>query len=132
MGYYTKDTLMNKNKSVHMKKIALVMAGCCALVWLASFPASASKADGKKAKIIAKYDTNGDGIIDGDEKDAIRKDYAANPNGALKQFDKDHDGKLSDEEIAAIKLPGSKKKSRATNQPPAAVATGTNSANKDQ
>jgi Ca2+-binding EF-hand superfamily protein len=89
-----------------MKKLSLLTLGLCLLALTLPSSAFAGKADGKKAKLIAKYDKNGNGIIDGDEKDAIRKDYAANPNGELKEYDTDHDGKLSDEEIAAIK-PGS-------------------------
>jgi EF hand len=87
-----------------MKK--LMVAAACTLCALFTLPAFASKADGKKAKLIAKYDKNGNGVIDGDEREAIRKDYAANPNGALKAYDTNNDGKLTDEEIAAIK-PGS-------------------------
>ncbi len=65
----------------------------------------AAKADGPKARFFEKYDKNHNGKIDEDEKDAIRKDYAANPEGELKRFDKNHDGKLDDDEIAAIKPP---------------------------
>jgi hypothetical protein len=77
---------------------------------LATNTALADKASGPKAKFFAKYDKNHNGIIDEDEKDAIRKDYAANPDGDLKRFDKNKDGKLDDEEIAAIKPPSGKKK----------------------
>ena len=59
--------------------------------------------------LLAKYDKNQNGVVDADEKDAVRKDYAASPDGALKKFDKNADGKLDDEEIAAIKLPSEKK-----------------------
>jgi Ca2+-binding EF-hand superfamily protein len=94
-----------------MNKTVIFAAGLCVL-GLAAPPAGlASKADGKKAKIIAKYDKNGNGIIDGDEKEAIRKDYAANPNGELKAFDTNGDGKLDDDEIAAIK-PGAGSKDK--------------------
>lgn len=79
------------------------------LALFAPFSALASKDDGPKAKLMAKYDLNHNGIIDPDEAAAIRKDYAANPDGDLKHFDKDHDGKLSDEEIAAM-VPKSGKK----------------------
>src|SRR4051794_6216691 len=57
----------------------------------------------KPGKILKQYDTNGNGIIDGTEVDAIRKDYTANPSGPLKQFDLNANGKLDDDEIAAIK-----------------------------
>ena len=70
----------------------------------------AEKANGPKAKFFAKYDKNKNGKIDDDEKEAIRKDFAANPEGDLKHFDKNKDGKLDDEEIAAIKPPEGKKK----------------------
>ena len=97
-------------------KLRFVLAGVLAMGLAASHPAFAAKADGKKAKklaaLIAKYDKDGNGVIDGDERDALRKDFAANPTGELAEFDTDHDGKLSDEEIAAIKMPaaGGKKK----------------------
>ena len=93
-----------------MKRALLIAAAIAAFGSVPLTDASAAKADGKKAKLIAKYDKNGNGIIDGEEKEALRKDFAANPKGELKAFDKDGDGKLSDEEIAAIK-PGSGAKS---------------------
>ena len=64
----------------------------------------------KPGKIVRMYDTNGNGIIDGAEIDAVRKAYEADLNGPLKQFDTDNDGKLSDSEIAAMKAKGGKKK----------------------
>ena len=103
---YLKSGMKKQHEMKAMKKLLVAMI-VASLGCLAAAPnALAAKADGKKAKLIAKYDKNGNGIIDGEEKDAIRKDYAANPNGELKAYDKDGDGKLSDEEIAAIK-PGS-------------------------
>jgi len=48
--------------------------------------------------------------------DAIRKDYAADPNGPLKEFDTNGDGKLSDEEIAAIQPGSGSKKKQAIQQ----------------
>jgi len=79
------------------------------LLGLTASPAVAAKADGPKAKFFAKYDTNHNGVIDESEKEAIRKDYAANPEGELKRFDKNKDGKLDDEEIDTITPPGRKK-----------------------
>jgi len=82
---------------------------------LLAIPGSAAekkggKENGPKAKFFAKYDTNHNGVIDPDEKAAIRKGYAAAPDGDLKRFDTNKDGKLDDEEIAAIKPPSGKKK----------------------
>jgi hypothetical protein len=63
----------------------------------------AAKADGKKAKLIAKYDESGNGIIDGAEMVAFRKAFAADTEGVLQGYDKDENGELSDEEIMGIK-----------------------------
>ena len=69
-------------------------------------PAFAAAGSGPKATIFAKYDTNKNGIIDGDEVAEVRKAFAAEPKGAFATYDKNNDGKLSDEEIAGIKPPG--------------------------
>jgi len=94
-----------------MKRLHIAMVGACLLGLLLPSTGMAAKADGKKAKLIAKYDTNGDGSLDADEMAALRKDVEADKDGALKSYDKDGDGKLSDEEIQAIK-PGSSGKSK--------------------
>lgn len=83
------------------------------LAWAGLPAAHAGKGDGPKARFFAKYDANKNGVIDGAEKDAVRKDYAADKNGDLKRFDTNQDGRLSDEELAAIKPPAGKKKSAA-------------------
>jgi Ca2+-binding EF-hand superfamily protein len=70
---------------------------------------SALAAEGPKAKIFAKYDTNKNGVLDGDEIEAVRKAYAAEPKGEFARYDANHDGKLDDKEIAEIKPPGAKK-----------------------
>jgi Ca2+-binding EF-hand superfamily protein len=95
-----------------MKRICIITATLCVLGFLASWTASAAKPegakgkkDGPKAKFFEKYDKNHNGLIDADEKEAIRKDFAEKPDGDLKRFDKNNDGKLDDEEIAAIKPP---------------------------
>src|SRR3954468_11367813 len=64
---------------------------------------------GPKARLFAKYDTNKNGVIDGDEIAVVRKAFAADPKGEFATYDKDADGKLSDEEIASIKPPGTNK-----------------------
>jgi hypothetical protein len=63
-------------------------------------------APGPKARIFAKYDTNKNGVIDGDEVAAVRKAFAADPKGEFARYDANADGKLDDAEIAEIKPPG--------------------------
>jgi Ca2+-binding EF-hand superfamily protein len=93
-----------------MKKIPLltaVIATVCTGAFLVA-PASAQSL-GPKARIFAKYDTNKNGVIDGDEIAAVRAAFAAEPKGQFATYDKNSDGKLSDEEVASIKPPGAKK-----------------------
>lgn len=68
-----------------------------------------AQSPGPKARIFAKYDTNKNGVIDGDEVAAVRKAFASEPKGEFAAYDQNHDGQLSDEEIAGIKPPGAKK-----------------------
>lgn len=89
-----------------MKKIPVLVA---ALGLLAVAPPGTAAAEGPKAKIFAKYDTNKNGIIDGDEIAVVRKAYAADPKGEFARYDLNHDGQLDDQEIAGIKPPGAKK-----------------------
>ncbi len=91
-----------------MKKLCFIALGACALCLVMPANVLAAKADGKKAKLFAKYDKNKNGILDADEKKAIQSDYAKDKTGELKAFDKDGDGKISEEEFAAFK-PGSGK-----------------------
>lgn len=93
-----------------MKHTATRILSLCLFACLLTSSALADKANGPKAKFFAKYDKNKNGKIDADEKAAIRKDFAADPEGDLKRFDKNKDGKLDDDEIAAIKPPEGKKK----------------------
>jgi hypothetical protein len=91
-------------------KMLLILLLSGVLLVLSNSPALAGKADGPKAKLFAKYDTNKNGVIDGSEKEALRKDFEADKEGALKRFDTNKNGKLDDDEIAAIKPPAGKKK----------------------
>lgn len=68
--------------------------------------ALAAAAPGPKARIFAQYDTNKNGVIDGDEIAAVRTAFAANPKGEFATYDRNQDGKLDDQEIAGIKPPG--------------------------
>ena len=83
---------------------------------LAITASAEAKKGGKKGKkgsadILATYDTNGNGRIDGDEVDALRKDFAAG-KPELKALDRNNDGTLSDDEIAAIGAKHGKKKKK--------------------
>lgn len=72
-------------------------------------PVGAFAAEGPKARIFTKYDSNKNGVIDGDEIAAVRKAFAADPKGEFATYDRNGDGKLDDAEVAAIKPPGAKK-----------------------
>jgi hypothetical protein len=108
-----------------MKKLALLAATAGLLVLLAPTSAFAQKALGPKGRLFAKYDTNKNGVIDGDEIIAMQKDFAADPNGELKRYDTNNDGKLSAEEIAAIKPPGSGNKKSGDKKAKTATADAT-------
>jgi hypothetical protein len=97
------------------KSLLLLLAG--ALLTLASpTVAQAAKDPDKKAAkqaikaVLAQYDTNKNGVIDGDEVEAVRKAYEADKDGPLKRFDINNDGKLDDTEIAAIHKKAKKNK----------------------
>jgi hypothetical protein len=92
-----------------MKNFRSFTGGLCLLALLTPALLSAAKADGPKARVMAKYDTNKNGVIDGDEIAAVRAAFAAEPAGDLKKYDANKDGKLDDAEIALIKGPGGKK-----------------------
>lgn len=55
------------------------------------------------SSVMAKYDKNGNGILDDTEKEAIRAALEKDPD--LKAFDKNSDGKFDDAELAAIAKP---------------------------
>ena len=94
-----------------MKKTWIITA-------LLALAISAPSAFAKKPKpgapagggVFAKYDKNGNGTIDGDEKEAIKKAFGTDPD--LKKYDTNGDGKLDDNEIAAIKPDNMKKKKK--------------------
>jgi hypothetical protein len=71
---------------------------------------AAGAGTGPKARLFAQYDTNKNGVIDGDEVAAVRKALADDPRGPLGRYDSNSDGKLDDAEIAGIKPPGAGQK----------------------
>lgn len=71
-------------------------------------PAQAAKgAKGKKGanpgRVLARFDRDHNGTIDGQEVAHVQAVYAA-----LATLDTDHNGQLSDSEIAAAKIPAAK------------------------
>ena len=95
-------------KSIRTLTLAIALAALA--VPATSFAGKGGKADKGTNKMLRQYDTNGNGVIDGDEIAAVRKAFDADKTGPLKQFDTDADGKLSDSEIAAIKIHAKKAK----------------------
>lgn len=89
-----------------MKKTPLLAACLTTLALIAPSVLSAGAAPGPKARIFAEFDTNKNGVIDGDEVAAVRQAFAAHPKGQFASYDKNADGKLDDAEIAGIKPPG--------------------------
>jgi hypothetical protein len=106
-----------------MKNLRLLPFSIGVVLLLVPAAAFAARADGPKAKTMAKYDLNHDGKLDETERAAIRHDLANAPTGGLKHFDADGDGKLSDDEIAQI-IPGSGKKSDRTKKAGAETKSG--------
>jgi hypothetical protein len=84
-----------------------------------SAPAFAGKGKGKKgagnpARVLAHFDKDHNGVIDGKEATKAQAVYAA-----LYALDTNHDGQLSESELAAAKIPtgdaakgGKKKKNK--------------------
>ena len=70
-----------------------------------------SDLDGYRAGLLATYDKDGSGKIDGAEVDALKKDFAAG-KPEVKGLDTNTDGTLSDEEIAAVGGKHKKKKNK--------------------
>jgi EF hand domain-containing protein len=107
-----------------MKKTSSLLSVIALAIALAPLSAFAAKADGSKAKLIAKYDTNKNGKLDPDEIEALKKDFAADPKGELAKLDTNKDGKLSDDEIASLTGPAKKgaKKGNKKNAPAATPA----------
>lgn len=97
-----------------MKKLALLAVGICCLGILTPGSALAAKGDKKKDKknvdVFAKYDKNSNGVLDDEEKAAVKK--AFDKDAALKVYDTNNDGKLDDAEVSAIKAAAKKKKKK--------------------
>jgi EF hand len=86
-----------------MKKFWIFTLAVAVLGFVAPAYAGGKGKEGKhQPGVFEQYDKNSNGVLDPEEKDAIKKDFEKDPNGPLKAFDTNSDGKLSDEELAAI------------------------------
>ena len=72
-------------------------------------PKAAARQAGKQgaqaANLLARFDRNGNGVLDADEKDAVRQLFVA-----LKAYDTNNDGKLDDSELAKFQVAKRQKK----------------------
>jgi EF hand len=106
-------------------KLTRILSCATALLVLVSPAAFAAKGAGKgdpakkaarqAARAMARFDTNNDGVISGDETAALREAFKTDP---LRAADRNADGTLDDSEIAALKIEkhagkGGKKKKNA-------------------
>ena len=96
-----------------MKKILIFLSAIGLSIGLYAKPEKVGKKPGSKEgrpsreEIIKKFDKDGDGKLNDEEKAELRKKMAERSGGGrklppflMKKFDKDGDGKLSDEEKA--------------------------------
>ena len=96
-----------------MKKILIFLSAIGLSISLYAKPEKVGKKPGSKEgrpsreEIIKKFDKDGDGKLNEEEKAELRKKMAERSGGGrklppflMKKFDKDGDGKLSDEEKA--------------------------------
>ena len=98
-----------------MKKTLFTTLCAGLLTVVLATPAFAAKGANKEEKkaarqtnksVLATYDKNSNGVIDGDEVEALRKAFET--DASLKALDTNKDGKLDDTEIAAVKAAGGK------------------------
>ena len=91
-----------------MKAPSFAVLTAIAIGLITTLPAEAAKGNKNKPaqgdrqgkRMLAHFDTNHDGTIDTNESARLRSAF-----DVLKSIDKDNNGKLSDEEIAATKVP---------------------------
>ena len=89
-----------------MKKLVLIAVAASMVTGLSSISRAADEGGAKKdkaarhAELLKKYDKNGDGKLDEQERTAMSKDRQAE---IMKKYDKNGDGKLDDTERAAMR-----------------------------
>jgi Ca2+-binding EF-hand superfamily protein len=103
-----------------MTKLKLALVTSIGLLATVGGIAAANNSDatgtwgGRKAEILAKYDTNGDGVLDANEKAAMKQAFVAKraerKAEMLAKWDTNKDGKLEPTERAAMKAAFADKK----------------------
>lgn len=71
---------------------------------------------GRKAKMLKKFDANGDGKLDDQERETMKNAMKARHAELLKKFDANGDGRLDESERAAAKESFKKEHSQKKNQ----------------
>ena len=93
-----------------MKNILLLLTIAFALgVAAPAVHAAKGKKKDQGPDVFAEFDKNHNGVLDDDEKEAIKAAFK-DGNAAVKKYDFNGDGKLDDGEIAAIQPAAKKKK----------------------
>ena len=87
--------------------LTLTLAAAFALpaTTFAAKGAKAARGEGKAArpgKALRAIDANSNRQIDGEEIEALKKQFEAEPKGPLANLDQDKDGKLGDKEIKKL------------------------------
>ena len=102
---------------------------CCVAVLFVSRPAQAApdeKPDraARREAMLKKFDANGDGKLDAEEREKMRAEMGAKGGRGpermkklLEKFDKDGDGKLSEDERAALREAMKGRRGKAEKQP---------------
>jgi hypothetical protein len=104
-----------------MKKINLIPLSIClillaapATVLAGAGPRKAAAKAGTASAFVARFDRNGNGTLDADEKEALRNAYAS-----LSVYDTNKDGKLDDSELTSVQVPAKRAGKQATKGKPA-------------
>ncbi len=90
------------------KKMKLAFALCASLIGGGIALADHAGGGGeRRAELLQKYDTNKDGVLDANEKAAMKADFAAKraarKQEVLAKYDTNKDGKLDEQERAAMR-----------------------------
>ena len=89
---------------------AALLMGAALTAWAVQAPAQAAKGTkgakggAKSGRLLARFDRDHNGTIDGQEVERLQAVY-----DSLAALDIDHNGKLSESEISAAKIPVGKK-----------------------